>query len=140
MSLDIYLEREVYLSYDKGVTYEKKQEELFWVNITHNLNKMADKAGIYEALWRPYYLHPDCPKEFKGYDEEYSFEESHPMFAKDIIPVLEKGYEDMKSRPDYFKQFDSENGWGSYINFIPQIEKYLIACRLYPEAKITCSR
>ena len=90
--------------------YEFETDCVFDANITHNLGEMADKAGIYEACWRPYYLHPDCPKEFANYDEEYAFEESHPMLAKDIIQKLEKGYEDMKARPDYFKQFDSENG------------------------------
>jgi hypothetical protein len=25
-------------------------------NITHNLGKMAEKAGLYETLWRPYRL------------------------------------------------------------------------------------
>ena len=93
----------MYLSYDKGATYEEKSEELFWANITHNLGKMADKAGIYEACWRPYYLHPDCPKEFADYDEECAFEEAHPMLAKDIIQKLEKGYEDMKARPEHYK-------------------------------------
>src|SRR6266496_3980933 len=27
--------------------------ELYWRNITHNLNTMADAAGIYKHLWRP---------------------------------------------------------------------------------------
>ena len=140
MSLDVYLSRKMYLSYDKGVTYEEKNDELFWANITHNLGKMADKAGIYEALWRPYYLHPDCPKEFSNHDEEYAFEVAHPMLAKDIIQIVEKGYEDMKARPEYFKQFDSPNGWGLYIHFLPWVEKYLEACKTYPEAEISVSR
>jgi len=140
MSLDVYLNRKMYLSYDKGVTYEEKSEELFWANITHNLGKMADKAGIYKSCWRPYYLHPDCPKEFQNYDEEYAFEEAHPMLAKDIIKTLEKGYEDMKARPEYFKQFDSENGWGLYIHFLPWVENYLEACKTYPDAEISVSR
>ena len=140
MRLDVSLERKIYVSYDKGLTYEEKNDELFWANITHNLGEMADKAGIYEALWRPYFLHPDCPKEFSSHDEEYAFETSHPMMAKDIIPIVEKGYEDMKSRPEYFKQFDSENGWGLYVNFLPWVEKYLEACKEYPDAEINISR
>ena len=27
--------------------------EVYWANITHNLNSMADEAGIYKHLWRP---------------------------------------------------------------------------------------
>ena len=140
MSLDVYLNRKIYLSYDKGTTYEEQHEQLYWANITHNLGEMADKAGIYEALWRPYFLHPDCPKEFANYDEEYAFEEAHPMLSKDIIQTLEKGYEDMKSRPEYYKQFDAKNGWGLYIHFLPWVEKYLEACKSYPDAEISTSR
>jgi len=40
MSLDVYLE----------VT---KPTTIFEANITHNLNRMAQAAGIYEALWCP---------------------------------------------------------------------------------------
>jgi hypothetical protein len=32
---------------------EFETECVFDANITHNLNKMADAAGIYEACWRP---------------------------------------------------------------------------------------
>ena len=120
--------------------YEFETDFLFEANITHNLGEMADKAGIYEACWRPYYLHPDFPKEFDSYEEEYEFEEAHTMLAKDIIQKLEKGYEDMKARPDYFKQFDSKNGWGLYIHFLPWVEKYLNACKSYPDAEISVSR
>ena len=140
MSLGVHLNRKMYLSYDKGLTYEEQNEELYRAKITHNLRKMADKAGIYQALWRPYFLHQDCPKKFNSNDEEYEFELSHPMFAKDIISRLEKGCEDMKARPDYYKQFDSSNGWGLYIHFMPWIEKYLEACKAYPEAEISVSR
>ena len=99
---------------------EFETECVFDANITHNLNKMADAAGIYEACWRP--------------------EEIGATKASDIIPILEKGFEDMKARPDYFKQFDSENGWGLYIHFLPWVESYLNACREYPDAIIEVSR
>ena len=40
MSLDVHLE-------------DENGHALYWRNITHNLNKMASSAGIYECLWRP---------------------------------------------------------------------------------------
>ena len=120
MSLDVSLVRKYHVSYDGGKTLEEREEEVFDANITHNLNKMADKAGIYYACWRP--------------------EEIGAIKAKDIIPLLEKGYEDMKERPDYFKQFNSPNGWGTYKNFLPWVEKYLEACKKYPEADIWVDR
>ncbi len=99
-------------------TFETKC--VFDANITHNLNKMADAAGIYEACWRP--------------------EEIGATKASNIIPILEKGYKDMIARPEYFKKFDSENGWGTYKDFLPWVKSYLKACRKYPDAIIEVSR
>jgi hypothetical protein len=120
MSLDVHLNRKQYLSYDKGTTYTEQYEEVYWANITHNLGEMADKAGIYKALWRP--------------------EEIGAKYAKDIIETVEKGLADLKSRPEYFKQFNSPNGWGMYEHFVPFVEKYLEALKEYPEAEIHISR
>lgn len=93
---------------------------VFDTNITHNLTQMADKAGIYEVLWRP---------------DEHGFNK-----AEDIILTLEKGLADLKARPDYFKQFDAENGWGKYEHFVPFVEGVLGACKEYPDAQISVSR
>ncbi len=98
----------------------KNNECVYSANITHNLNTMANKAGIYYALWRP---------------EEIGKEK-----AKDIIKLLEKGLNDLKSRPEYFKQFNSPNGWGMYENFVPFVEKYLQACKENKNANIEISR
>jgi len=107
------------LSFDEWFK-ENGTEEIFSANITHNLNTMADKARIYEALWRP--------------------EEIKAKQAKDIIPILEKGLKKLKEKPEYFKQFDAENGWGTYKDFIPWVENYLEACKEYPEAEIYVNR
>ena len=115
-------------------------DQVYTANITHNLGEMAGKAGIYEALWRPYKLDKNCPKEFDDYTAELAFEEAHEYFAKDIINVLEKGLKDLKEKPDYYKQFNSENGWGLYEHFVPFVEKYLEACKENPDCLIEVSR
>ncbi len=89
-------------------------------NITHNLGKMAGKAAIYEALWRP---------EEKGY-----------KYAKDIVPLLEKGLADLKARPEYFQQFNAENGWGTYEHFVPFVESVLETYKEYPDGELQVSR
>lgn len=89
-------------------------------NITHNLTEMADKAGIYYALWRP---------EEKGWKN-----------AKDITIVLEKGLKKLKSKPEYFKKFNPDNGWGDYGNLIDFTKRYLKVCKKYPSAVIGISR
>ncbi len=99
---------------------QMQMSRVFDTNITHNLNKMADEAGIYYALWRP---------EEKGWKE-----------GKDIIEVLEKGLKELKNRPEHYKKFDAENGWGTYEHFVPFVEEVLKACKEYPDAEIEVSR
>jgi len=93
---------------------------VFSTNITHNLGKMASEAGIYYALWRP--------------------EEINVVFAKEIIPMLERGLCKLKAYPDKFKKFDAENGWGTYEHFIPFVEEIVKACREFPDAEIRTSK
>ena len=116
MSLYVYLNRKRYLSYDEGKTYTEDDEQVYWANITHNLSRMADEAGIYEALWRP--------------------KEIGKTKASGIIELLEKGLADLKARPEHFETFNSPNGWGMYEHFVPFVEKYLEACKDYPDAVI----
>lgn len=110
------------MSLDFGLTYDCDGHDVvvYDGNITHNLGTMANKAGIYYALWRP---------EEKGYKT-----------AKDILPLLEKGLKKLKDRPEYFEQFNAENGWGLYKHFVPFVEEIYNACEEYPNAKISVYR
>ena len=115
MSLDVSLTIEVNTGGD-----EPHIVNLYEANITHNLGKMAGKAGIYKHLWRP--------------------EELGITKAGDLIESLEKGLADMKVRPEYYKQFNAANGRGLYKDFVPWIERYLEAAKQYPNADINISR
>lgn len=99
---------------------EYTTDEVYSANITHNLTKMADEAGIYYALWRP---------EEKGY-----------MVAGDIIPALEYGLNELKASPDRFEKLGPDNGWGTYNGLVATVEEYLQACKQYPDAVIEVSR
>jgi hypothetical protein len=94
--------------------------EVFDYNITHNLNKMADEAGIYQHLWRP---------------EELSITK-----ASELIEPLTTGLALLESDPTRFKTFNPENGWGDYEGLVEFVRSYLMACRQYPEAEIYVSR
>ncbi len=107
---------------------------LYESNITHNLGIMAQEAHIYDILWRPFRLHGLTDKE----DLESETEEI--VYAKELIPMLKLGLKDMKERPDYYKKFNSENGWGLYEHFVPFVEKYLNACIKYPESIVRVDR
>lgn len=138
MSLDVDLIRKRWISYDEGKTHEEEEEIVYSANITHNLNKMATAAGLYEALWRPYLLKTEI--DFgDDYQAEWEFEESQTILAKELIPAIENGLKALKADPEGYKKFDSPNGWGVYDNFVPFVENYLNACKEYPEAIVkTC--
>jgi hypothetical protein len=89
-------------------------------NITHNLGRMAEEAGIYQHLWRP--------------------EEIGIAAAEELIEPLSAGLALLKSDPARFKAFDAPNGWGLYEHFVPFVEKYLDACRENPDAFVSVSR
>jgi hypothetical protein len=97
-----------------------KPTEVYEANITHNLARMAEEAVLYMPLWRP---------------EEMGF-----VKAGQLITMLEKGLERLKARPEHFKTFDSPNGWGRYVHFVPWVEKYLEACKENPDADVMVSR
>jgi len=113
MSLDVYLKND-------PCPHCGLSAPGFDANITHNLNKMAESAGIYAIVWRP---------------EEHGI--SH---ASQLIGPLEKAIALMKSDPERYKQYDAPNGWGKYEHFVPWLEKYLEACKAMPEAKVRASR
>lgn len=127
MSLDVYLtmprtrargEHQCnceFCTINKGDT-----TEVYWANITHNLNTMADAGGFYKAVWRP--------------DEEGITK------ASQLIDVLHNAVKDMEARPEFFEQYNSPNGWGLYENFLPWLKRYLNACIEYPEASVRVSR
>jgi hypothetical protein len=100
---------------------------------------MAEQAGIYKALWRPYQLHKDYVH-CEDYKIEMSFEDSVTIIASDIIDIIEQGLDLLKNRPDYFSKFDAENGWGTYVHFVPFVENYLNALKQYPNSIVIVDR
>lgn len=113
------------LSLTLSVEVDTGAPEPHWVslyegNITHNLSRMADLAGIYEIVWWP---------EKEGIE-----------IAADIIAPLAAGISKMKADPDQFKRENPPNGWGDYDAFVEFLEKYLAACRCHPKAYIGASK
>ena len=97
-----------------------KAECVFSANITHNLNTMADAAGIYRHLWRP--------------------EEIGISKAGQLIVPLREGLQLLRSDPEKFKAHNPLNGWGSYDGFVQWVQEYLEACEKWPDAEISVSR
>ena len=122
MGLDVSLysvEKKKVMCYSCMHEHEE-QEMLHDANITHNLTEMANRAGIYKALWRP--------------------DEIGAKYAKDIVEIVEKGLGDLKARPEYFEKFNSSNGWGTYEHFVPFVSDYLDALKENHDSEIRTGR
>lgn len=99
---------------------QEETTRVYSANITHNLNTMAKKAGIYKHLWRP---------------DEINIE-----WAYQLIEPLRLGLVKLLNDPDYYKQFNPENGWGDYNGLVTFVKDYLNACKLNPNAKVSVCR
>lgn len=114
MSLDVFL----------MVT---KPVSVYECNITHNLGAMAGAVELsngmtlYNVLWRP--------------DEQEGLK-----YAKDISGLLDEGYNILLADHQRFKQFNPENGWGSYEGLCNFVYKYRNACWDNPDAEIRICR
>ena len=125
MSLDVYLyvgeERIEECTHCDGTgKINHGKEKVHEDNITHNLNKMADAAGIYAHLWRP---------------EELGFTK-----AGQLINPLKAGLERLRADPEKYNKFNPANGWGDYEGLVRFVQNYLNACEDHPEAEIYASR
>lgn len=117
MSLDIWLEI-------SACPHCGHAEDGWQGNITHNLNKMAVKAGIYEALWRP----------------ETLVAEGEPVVGHDLIPLLIEGLDWLQENPERAKEYNPSNGWGKYEGLVEFVKEYLMALKHDPSAVVYTSR
>lgn len=117
MSLDVYIKS------------KKKEEDREWVaNITHNMNKMAqrifvseNKETLYDYVWRP---------------EELGRE----IDTKEMVKILAKGIYIMISKRKSLLRYEPENGCGSYDSFLKFLIEYKEACEDHPGYIIEASR
>lgn len=99
---------------------DDETSEVFHRNITHNLTKMADRAGLYMPCWQP--------------------DECGIKIARQLIVPLAQGLDRLIAAPDEFKPFNPSNGWGSYDGLVLFVGDYLKACVEHPSASVGVSR
>jgi hypothetical protein len=102
------------------VIMKRDSGEVYWANITHNLNEMARAANLYQYLWRPDVIGITT--------------------ANQLIEPLSTGLELLLSDRARFEAFNPENGWGDYDGLVSFVRKYLTACIDYPMATVSVSR
>lgn len=119
MSLNVYLSVEQKCPHCAG----RIGGDYVWGrDITHNLTRMAEEAGIYEAMWRP-------------------VEQAPPIVtAAEVLPLLKGGLAKLRSDPARFARFNPSNGWGNYDGLVEFVEEYIKACESFPTARIEVSR
>ena len=91
---------------------------VFSQNITHNLAKMAIKAGVYDVLWQG----------------------EGVKTAQDLVEPLRRALCDMRQFPAKYRAFNDPGGWGTYGKFVPWLQKLLDACYEWPDAEVEHSR
>lgn len=99
---------------------EYDESKLSSHNITHNLNTMAEAAGLYDALWNP--------------------ESIGITTASQLIPLLEEGIVELKANPDKYKAFNPQNKYGNYEDLVDFCKTVLQNCRENPDAVIEVSK
>ena len=107
------------MSLDICLRHAEDGEVVFEANITHNLGGMAAAADLYRYLWRA--------------------EESGVTCVADLLAPLEKSIALMLEDPERFEQLDAPNGWGTYAQFVPWLQRLLEACKEYPTATVEVS-
>lgn len=107
MSLDLYL-------------IQTRRVPIYSANLTHNLNAMAEAAGIYKHLWRP--------------------DEIGITKASQLIDPLKAGLSLLLADPSRFKSMNPPNGWGTYDGLVAVVRQYIAACEEDPDSDVEVSR
>jgi len=102
------------------VVPEKAETDVYWSNITSNLHRMAQEAGIGDYLWDP--------------------KKAGVTHARDLIDPLIVGLYKLENDPERYQKFNSPNRRGSHDNLVKFVTNYLAACQKYPEAVVRVSR
>ena len=112
--------------------------EVLWINITHNLGEMASKVpvgdvvvdkeyrNLYYLMWRP--------------DEFFKNVIHDEIRLIDVRRYLEEAFLYLLSHEKELSEYNPENGWGHYENFVYVLPQYIRACYKWPNAIVSISR
>lgn len=91
--------------------------EIWSFNITHNLSQMWTWAGCYDALY-----------------------ESYDKRASEILPILKAALKKLKAHPEEAKRFSASNGWGTYEQAVPWLERVIATMTRHPDTIVGLSK
>jgi len=120
MSWDIYVLDDKPTEVECDQCGNKKMEYLsIWDdNITYNLSAMARECGLWHVMFNP---------EIAG------------MKIGRLLPQLETAINQLENDPDFYKDFNPKNGWGTYEDLLKTAKEFLEIVKEYPETTIHIS-
>lgn len=106
---------------DEVMERSYEDNEYFHMKITHNLTDMAeecksdedtidlnDATNLYDLLWNPESIGVTTP-------------------SLSYLRLLIECYQNLLAEPDYYKQWEPKNGWGSYEGLVRNTQNYIKA-------------
>ena len=120
MSLDVSLYEIKKIECECWKIHKIKWDWIRDYNITHNLNKMAEEAGLYYVLRRP--------------------EEIWVSMWKEALPLLEKWLKKLIAHPNKYKKLNPENGWWDYEWLVEFVKEYIFQVKENPDCMVSVSR
>jgi len=103
------------------LTFTVDDAKVWSGNITHNLTRMAEAIGAYDALWRP---------------EENGIEEARQL----IVPLTAAREKLLQMPEEKLCALEPENKWGTAKGFDAFLWGTIRAARKWPGAKVTACR
>ena len=101
------------------ITLVHDGETVWEGNITHNLAEMADRAGMYSAMWRP---------------DELSYT------PRGALEDVRAGINLMLGDRKRFERLNPTNGWGNFDTLLEFACEYARALSRWPYATVKVSR
>lgn len=138
MSLDIYLRKRKYCSADLDCDYIDTQISRYCLNITHNCNRCAMQVHLQtpEYIGNNIYI----ANKLTLYDVLWHGEEHKIIQARDIVPYVKEGLQELIDNVKYYSQFDPPNGYGDVFSLIRFCIMTFYACKENPKAYLEFSR
>lgn len=148
MSLDLYVESNTPVQHrstgvfirENGETRELTKEEvkekygkdveenvysdntLLHINLTHNLTKMANLCSYKD------YVNPKTSRDITLYTLLWHPEEilnKDSLITKEYLFRLIDLCDSLELNPDFYKEYNPENGWGSYEQLLSAVKKLI---------------
>ena len=139
MSLDIFFRKHKPDSdFDEDNDYLDNWIGSYPANVTHNCNKCAAEVKLKtpEKIKDNIYQYT----ELTLFDVLWRGNEHNIIQAKEMIPYVKEGLNELINNVKFYQQFDSPNGYGNVFSLIRFCVILLACCKDYPEAYLEFSR